>query len=78
MKLSELLESLKPGDTILMMRTVLVSRKDGSGTYTMVVTEEDQQEIMSKPPSGHFTVINLYVDSGTGKLVVEYDNTPAP
>ncbi len=33
-------------------------------------------EIPSNPPPGHFKVKNLYVDSVTRKLVVEYDNTP--
>ncbi len=30
--------------------------------------------LRSMPPPGHFRVTNLYVDSGTGKLVVEYDD----
>ena len=32
---------------------------------------------VSNPPSGHFKVTNFYVNSATGKLVIEYDNTPA-
>lgn len=35
-------------------------------------------KITSIAPSGHFRVTNIYVDSATGKLVTEYDNTPAP
>jgi len=31
----------------------------------------------SSPPSGMCRVTNLYVDPATGKLVVEYDDTPA-
>jgi len=33
---------------------------------------------ISNPPSGMFRVTNLYVDSATGKLTVEYDDTPVP
>jgi len=32
--------------------------------------------IPSNPPSGKCKVVNIYVDPGTGKTVVEYDNTP--
>lgn len=34
--------------------------------------------IASQPPSGKYKVTNLYVDPVTGKLVVEYDDTPTP
>ncbi len=34
--------------------------------------------IPSNPPTGQFTVTNLYVDAATGMLVVEYDDTPEP
>ncbi len=30
--------------------------------------------ITSNPPPGDFKVINLYVSSSTGKLVVDYEN----
>ena len=33
--------------------------------------------IPSTPPTGHYAVTNLYVSSVTGRLVVEYDDTPA-
>ena len=32
---------------------------------------------LSNPPSGNYRITNLYADKA-GKLVVEYDNTPAP
>ena len=32
---------------------------------------------LSNPPSGNYRVTNLYADK-TGKLVIEYDNTPTP
>ena len=30
----------------------------------------------SQPPSGYFRVVNLYVDPVTGRLIVQYDDTP--
>lgn len=33
-------------------------------------------DIASTPPSGKYKVVNLYVDPVTGKLFVEYDDTP--
>lgn len=32
--------------------------------------------LTSQPPSGHFKVVNLYVNKDTGKVIVEYDDTP--
>jgi hypothetical protein len=32
--------------------------------------------IASVPPTGYFKVVNMYVNPGTGKLTIEYDNTP--
>ena len=32
--------------------------------------------VISTPPTGSFKVTNLYVDPLTGKLTIEYDNTP--
>ena len=32
--------------------------------------------IASKPPTGTCKVINLYINPTTGKMVVEYDDTP--
>jgi hypothetical protein len=32
--------------------------------------------ITSNPPSGHLKILNIYVDSNTNKVVVDYDNTP--
>ncbi len=28
------------------------------------------------PPPGRYKIVNIYVDPETGKIVVEYDNTP--
>jgi len=33
--------------------------------------------IPSNPPEGHYKITNMYINSQTGKLVVEYDDTPA-
>jgi hypothetical protein len=32
--------------------------------------------ILSTPPAGSFKVVNIYVEPTTGKLTIEYDNTP--
>jgi len=32
--------------------------------------------IASTPPVGSFKVVNIYVEPSTGKLTIEYDNTP--
>jgi hypothetical protein len=32
--------------------------------------------IKSNPPKGKYRVTNLYVDPDTGRLEIEYDNTP--
>jgi hypothetical protein len=32
--------------------------------------------ILSTPPTGSFKVVNIYVNPETGKLTIEYDNTP--
>lgn len=51
------------------------------GQLAMAVDPDGKVEINgsgkivpSNPPSGHHRVTNLYVDSGSGKLVVEYDD----
>ena len=41
--------------------------------YTLV-----HNKVSSIPPKGKYQVTNLYVDPDTGKLVIEYDNTPVP
>ena len=33
--------------------------------------------IPSNPPEGHYKVTNMYINSQNGKLVVEFDDTPA-
>jgi hypothetical protein len=32
--------------------------------------------ILSTPPTGYYKVVNIYVNPATGKLTIEYDNTP--
>lgn len=41
-------------------------------------TEQVSAGLTSKPPSGKYRVVNFYVDPVTGKLVVEYEDTPVP
>lgn len=40
--------------------------------------EDPSLEVESKAPVGKYKVTNIYVDPATGKLVVEYDDTPQP
>ena len=35
-------------------------------------------ELKSVPPSGKCKVTNIYVDPVTGKVIVDYDDTPVP
>ena len=41
-------------------------------------TEQRTAGMVSKPPSGKCRITNLYVDPDTGKVVVEYEDTPVP
>jgi len=34
--------------------------------------------LTSNPPQGAYKVINLWVDPDSGKLTIQYDNTPTP
>lgn len=52
-----------------MMRVIMGGDGDTKVSFTMV---------RSSPPPGKLRVINLYVDPTTGKLVVEYEDTPQP
>ena len=38
--------------------------------------EASGEGIASVPPTGYYKVVNIYVNPATGKLTVEYDNTP--
>ena len=37
-----------------------------------------ETSVESKPPTGKYRVVNIYVDPEIGKSVVEYEDTPAP
>ncbi len=41
-------------------------------------TEQTTAGFISKPPSGKYKVVNIYVDPTTGKVVVQYEDTPVP
>ena len=75
MKLSEFIGQLKSGERAAFIRMVWANKQNGELRPDTIV--EDDMTIISNPPSGHFRITNLYVDSSTGKTVVEYDNTPA-
>ena len=51
-------------------------------TETMIIFPDNSEQttagMVSKPPSGKCRVTNLYVDPSTGKVVVEYEDTPVP
>ena len=48
------------------------------GSQYILVSTPVTNFVLSSPPSGYCKVKNLYVDPGTGKVVVEYDDTPIP
>ena len=44
------------------------------GTVTVEVVVTNQ--VATNPPAGEYRVTNLYVNPDTGKLEVEFDDTP--
>ena len=34
--------------------------------------------LATTPPQGKCKIVNMYVDPSTGKVVVQYDDTPTP
>ncbi len=81
MTLEELFDKLKPGESVIISHNIYI-KEDGilrqyaitqRGNYINI----NAGNIESNPPAGHYKVTNLYVDSATGKLQVEYDNTPS-
>ncbi len=89
MKLRDLFRDLSKGQTIeFVPRLVVVRNSNGDIKDVYMVCDGDELELTnllstsggleSIPPTGHFKVTNLYVDATTGKLVVDYDNTPTP
>ena len=51
-------------------RTYPSARKEPPSTRSRV------KSVTSNPPSGAFRVTNMYVDSRTNKIIIDYDNTP--
>jgi len=47
-------------------------------TKLLAASSTTSGESLSNPPSGKCRVTNIYVDPRTGKLEVEWDNTPQP
>ena len=41
-----------------------------------LVEGEGETIIVSNPPSGKYKVVNLFVDPSSGRLTVQYDDTP--
>ena len=41
-----------------------------------MVSAAELSSLVSRPPSGHYKVVNLYVNKDTGKVIVEYEDTP--
>ena len=52
--------------------------EEASSPTVGLATQAALNTAVSNPPSGKCKVTNLFVDPVTGKLVVEYDNTPTP
>jgi len=74
MDIKELQKQLQPGEHIVIQVTAYVIRDNSSEAIIRNVNSEPP--IGSNPPSGHFRVTNLYVNSATGTLVIEYDDRP--
>jgi len=51
---------------------------DDSAIETTIDFLLKQRAIKSDPPSGKYRVLNLFVDPSSGKLTVQYDDTPIP
>ena len=51
---------------------------EGGGLGTSASLPAEVTYIPSNPPTGKCKVLNIYVDPDTGKLVIEYEDTPAP
>lgn len=64
---------LLEGDSIVVRIISDVEANTGQPNSSLAIAIN---AIRSMPPSGHYKVINIYVDSATGKLVVQYDDQP--
>lgn len=85
MTLQELLDSLKPGETLAVVHQVYVRRVDKVYREGPLSVLEDDGGLFlrSSPPVGAYKVTNLYAiedppGSGKKKMVVEFDDTPQP
>lgn len=85
MNMAELQGQLKHGERLLVSgdKQKVFIFQDGVVKRTYLISDDGQlwpesTDIRSKPPAGKCRVTNLYVDSSTGKLVVEYDDTIQP
>lgn len=78
MKTSELTKQLGPDEYIRVVHTAYVLKRtgDGNDSIRLITRIDDDVDVISAPPNGHFRVTNIYVDSTTGKTVVQFDNTP--
>jgi hypothetical protein len=58
--------------------TGVVSRAEAETKLNEVLSSQSvySREITYNAPPGHFEIKNMYVDSVTNRLVVEYDDTP--
>ena len=64
------LEKVQAGDEAFVKSSNKTFKGTEGGTWI------EKVGILSSPLSGKYRVTNLYVDPSTGKLVVEYDDTP--
>ncbi len=85
MNIGLLKQMLEKGDSVLVQYRLFTKEEDGTLREFMITKDKGyidsgtvEDHVPSNPPSGHFKVTNLYVDAATGKLVVEWDDTPAP
>jgi len=57
----------------------VIKKNDITGETLVVLPDgEEFPMLKSAPPSGKCKITNLYVDPVTGKVVIQYDDTPNP
>lgn len=77
MDLKELLKRIPPGSKIISIRNMVIETPGGQTEELTVTSEVIGDAVISRPKKGHYPISNMYVDAATGKVVIEYDNTPA-
>jgi len=79
MNIEELQSQLGPNQCVTTVEDTIVVKTDDRVTSRYLIGRDSQlwliSPVSSCPPKGHYKVLNLYVDSATNKLRVEYDQS---